>query len=263
MGKVTHLLFDCDNTLVLSEAIAFEACAEFANEILVEKKADYDELYTAKTLLDNFVGQNFRGMLIGLMKKHRFDVEEEELKFYVKEEENRVIANIKQRGKPCVGVNEELEKLYESGKYGMAIVSSSAFRRVKASIEKVGQDKYFPGDPIFSAATSLPVPTSKPDPAIYLHALEVLGKEASECIAIEDSRSGAKSAVDAGIHLIGYVGSYDTEKEQEDKREMLKELGARAVMTHWHEFPDCLAMIEELVAASNSRENGSATGKLC
>lgn len=32
--QTTHILFDCDNTLVLSEALAFEACAELSNEIL-------------------------------------------------------------------------------------------------------------------------------------------------------------------------------------------------------------------------------------
>ena len=32
--QITTLLFDCDNTLVLSEELAFEACAELANEIL-------------------------------------------------------------------------------------------------------------------------------------------------------------------------------------------------------------------------------------
>jgi len=35
--QITTLLFDCDNTLVLSEELAFEACAELANEILASR----------------------------------------------------------------------------------------------------------------------------------------------------------------------------------------------------------------------------------
>ena len=35
--QITTILFDCDNTLVLSEELAFEACAELANEILESK----------------------------------------------------------------------------------------------------------------------------------------------------------------------------------------------------------------------------------
>lgn len=37
MLQITTLLFDCDNTLVLSEELAFEACADLANEILEAK----------------------------------------------------------------------------------------------------------------------------------------------------------------------------------------------------------------------------------
>lgn len=32
--QITTILFDCDNTLVLSEELAFEACADLSNEIL-------------------------------------------------------------------------------------------------------------------------------------------------------------------------------------------------------------------------------------
>jgi beta-phosphoglucomutase-like phosphatase (HAD superfamily) len=224
--------------------------------VILEKEGK-DKRYTGPDLLSSFVGQNFRGMVMSLQTEHGFTLEGKELNSYVTQEEDRVIATLKRKAEPCVGANEELEKLYESGKYGMAVVSSSALRRVKASIEKVGQDKYFPADHIFSAATSLPEPTSKPNPAIYLHALKVLGKKPGECVAIEDSKSGTLSAVRAGINVMGYVGSYDDKDEQKDMSKLLKDTGAMVVMTEWHEFQDCLAKIEESVAASN------ATEKLC
>ncbi|TQS31566.1 hypothetical protein Golomagni_08153 [Golovinomyces magnicellulatus] len=137
---------------------------------------------------------------------------------YVTREEDAVIAKLQAALKPCVGVDDQLEKLAASGKYHMAVVSSSALRRVKASIEKVGQDKYFRGDEVFSAATSLPKPTSKPDPAIYLHALEKLGRKAENSVAIEDSKS--------------------------EMEKTLTEAGAVVVMRDWSEFPQCLAKIE-------------------
>lgn len=161
-------------------------------------------------------------------------------------EEDRVIAKLKADAKPCVGCSEELEKLYKEKKYGMAVVSSSALRRVEASIIKVDQAKYFPKDHIFSAATSLPVPTTKPDPAIYLHACKVIGKEPGECVAVEDSKSGSLSAIRAGIPVIGYVGSYSGSEKQKEMTEMLKELGVKIVMQNWDEFPKCLKAIEEM-----------------
>lgn len=243
LKQITHILFDCDNTLVLSEELAFEACAELANEILA--KNSVSERYTGPVLMNEFVGQNFRGVVVNLQKKFGFTLTTDELEGYVKQEENRVIATLEKKAKPCVGVNEQLDKLAADGKYGLAVVSSSALRRVQASIKKVDQEKYFPADDVFSAATSLPVPTTKPDPAIYLHACKVIGKQPGECVAVEDSRSGTLSAVRAGIPVIAYVGSYDGSSKQKEMATLLTDNGAKVVMDDWSQFPDRLAEIEK------------------
>ena len=195
--------------------------------------------------MNEFVGQNFRGVVVSLQKKFGFVLSGEELESFVSQEEDRVIATLEKKAQPCVGVNPQLEKLAEEGKYGLAVVSSSALRRVKASIKKVDQDKFFPPDHIFSAATSLPVPTTKPDPAIYLHACKVLGKQPGECVAVEDSKSGTLSAVRAGIPVIAYTGSYEGEEKQKEMGELLKATGAQVLMNDWKDFPKSLAEIEQ------------------
>ena len=243
LDQITELLFDCDNTLVLSEELAFEACAELSNEILA--KYDVSHRYTGPELMSDFVGQNFRGVLVGVQEKFGFKLESDELAGYVGMEEDRVIATLLKKAEPCVGANPVLEKLAAEKKYGLAVVSSSALRRVKASIKKVGQDQFFPDEHIFSAANSLPVPTTKPDPAIYLHACKVIGKDPGECLAVEDSKSGTLSAVRAGIPTIAYTGSYSGEEKQKQMAELLTEVGAKVVMTHWDQFFDCLAKIEK------------------
>jgi HAD superfamily hydrolase (TIGR01509 family) len=240
MPSITTLLFDCDNTLVLSEELAFEACAGLINEICESRNVELR--FTGETLIKEFVGQNFRGMLTSLQKLHGIDISPEELETYVTREEDAVIAKLKADLVPCVGVDEQLEKLAASGKYKLAVVSSSALRRVKASVDKVGQDKYF-GNDIFSAATSLEKPTSKPDPAVYLHALKVLGKKAEESVAIEDSKSGTLSGTRAGIKVIGYVGPYAEDKQAEMEK-VLRDAGAVIVMKNWSEFPSALEQIE-------------------
>ena len=228
---------------MLSEELAFEACAELANEIL--KLKNIPDRYTGPGLLENFVGQNFRGMMVSLEKKHNFTLTEEQFDFYVNQELAKVIATLEKKAKPCVGVMPELEKLAASKKYGLAVVSSSAITRVQASIKKVGQDKFFPPNHIFSAATSLPKPTSKPDPAIYIFACKQIGVEPGECVAVEDSVSGATSAVRAGIPTIGYVGSYETAEKQKEMVKVLTDTGAKVIMEHWSEFEGCLAKIEK------------------
>jgi beta-phosphoglucomutase-like phosphatase (HAD superfamily) len=239
--QITTLLFDCDNTLVLSEELAFEACADLINEIC--KARNLTITFTGDTLIKEFVGQNFRGMLLSLQKKYNIEIAPEDLEKYVLQEEDAVIAKLRAALKPCPGVDEQLEKLQAEGKYQLSVVSSSALRRVKASVEKVGQDKYFPGDVIFSAATSLDKPTSKPDPAIYLHALKKLGKKAEEAVAIEDSKSGTLSGTRAGIKVIGYVGPYADDKKAE-MEQVLRDSGAVIIMQDWSEFPSCLQKVE-------------------
>lgn len=182
-------------------------------------------------------------MLLGLQKIHNFSLTSDELENYVRREEDAVIAKLKASLKPCVGVDAQLEALQAGGKYKLAVVSSSAKRRVWASVVKVGQDRFFSEDEVYSAATSLPVPTSKPDPAIYIHSLEKLGKKAEEAVAIEDSKSGTLSAVRAGIKTIGYVGPYTDDRKPEMEK-VLRDAGAVVVMKDWSEFPEMLAKIE-------------------
>src|SRR5271155_5960035 len=79
--QTKYLLFDCDNTLVLSEELAFEACADLANQIL--EKQGIKDRYTGDQLIVDFVGQNFRGMMVSLQKKYNFELAPAELESYV------------------------------------------------------------------------------------------------------------------------------------------------------------------------------------
>ena len=195
--------------------------------------------FTGESLQRDYVGQNFRGMLTTVSKEHGVTITPEQMEGYVRREEDIVISRLKQHLEPCDGVDDVLAQL--DGKYTLAVVSSSALRRVQVCLDKTGQAKYF-GPRVYSAATSLAVPTSKPDPAIYLHAIKDLGKQAAECVAIEDSRSGTLSAVRAGIKTIGYVGAYPP-AERAAMADVLKDAGADVIMIEWKDFDKALAAI--------------------
>ena len=239
--KVKYVLLDCDNTLCLSERLAFEACADLTNELL--EKYGKKERYTVDTLLEEFVGQNFRGMMVRLQKIHDFQMPDEQLQEYVNKEVGAVTAKLAEKCKECPGATAELEKLAEQ-KYPMAVVSTSAKPRVVASLKKVGMNKFFPDEKVYSAATSLNPPSSKPDPKIYLFACEQLGVKPAECITVEDSKSGATAAMRAGIPFIGYVGVYGIEEGKEKMEQMAKVLKedckADQIMYDWKEFPELL-----------------------
>lgn len=225
--------------------MAFEACADLTNEIL--EKHGLSDRYTVDSLLEDFVGQNFRGMLVGLQKKHNFQLKPDELEDYVAQELGRVTQKLSEKATVCPGVPEILESLKEQG-YPMSVVSTSAKPRVVASLIKTDIQRFFPDEHVYSAATSLNPPSSKPDPKIYLYACEQLGVKPSEVITVEDSKSGATAAMRAGIPFIGYVGVYGIEEGKEKMEQMAKILReqckADEIMYDWKEFPQLLKNIE-------------------
>ncbi|BEJ17904.1 hypothetical protein CspHIS471_0701720 [Cutaneotrichosporon sp. HIS471] len=232
------LLIDCDNTLVLSEHLAFAACATLINQIL--QRHEINKTFTGPQLQERFVGQNFRGMLAALSREYHLEIPPIDVDVLAKAEVEAVISHLKTRLEPAPGAAAALEKVSQRKPAPtLAVVSSSALRRVNVSLQKTGLDHFF-GDRVYSAASSLAVPTSKPDPAIYLHAMLRLGVTPNECIAIEDSPSGTISAIRAEIPTLGYVGAY-TDGERDRMAKALKDAGAKVIMNEWNELDRCLA----------------------
>lgn len=105
--QVKYVLLDCDNTLCQSERLAFEACSELTNQVLEKHKVD--ARYDVDSLLEDFVGHNFRNMLVGLQKKHNFTMSPEEQDDYVSRELGEVTKKLSEKCKECPGVTEQLE----------------------------------------------------------------------------------------------------------------------------------------------------------
>lgn len=91
-------------------------------------------------------------------------------------------------------------KLLESAKsqnLKIGLASSSERAWIDKFVKLHGIEDYFE---CFCTADT--VQNVKPDPELYLQALDKLGVEASEAIAIEDSPNGARAAVAAGIPTV-------------------------------------------------------------
>ena len=92
-------------------------------------------------------------------------------------------------------VHETLE--YLSQRYTLALASSTNGEAVKRQLTNTGVIDYFK-----TRTTGDQVVHSKPDPEIYLMACHSLGLEPAECVAVEDSPNGIRSAHAAGIPVI-------------------------------------------------------------
>ncbi|MCP1125120.1 HAD family hydrolase [Bacillus sp. AFS018417] len=94
------------------------------------------------------------------------------------------------------GVNEYLEEAKKLNlKIGLA--SSSSRKWVTNFLKELGLQKYF--EVIKTKEDVLQV---KPDPALYVSAVNELGVHPSEVIAFEDSVNGARAAVAAGLKCV-------------------------------------------------------------
>ena len=94
------------------------------------------------------------------------------------------------------GAETLLSYLKQNG-YKVALATATAPDRATAYLERLDLLKYF--DEIVCASM---VEKGKPEPDIYLYAAEKLGLEPHECIALEDSQNGIKSASSAGCKTV-------------------------------------------------------------
>lgn len=94
------------------------------------------------------------------------------------------------------GAVEILEALKKRGILA-AVATATDLERTEKYLRQVGLREYF--DRLISATQ---VKEGKPSPDIYIYACEQLGLAPEECIAVEDSPNGVKSAYGAGCRVI-------------------------------------------------------------
>jgi beta-phosphoglucomutase-like phosphatase (HAD superfamily) len=162
-----------------------------------------------------------------------------ELERWVRKEREQVTAHLAATLKPDPQVLAPLQDL--ASRYAMAAVSSSASKRLDACFIATGIDSLMPAALRFSAEDSLPVPTSKPDPAVYLHAGQVMQIEGHQGLAVEDSVAGIKSAVAAGYLTVGNV-MFVPDGERDCRTAELINAGAAAITGSWRALADALML---------------------
>ncbi|KAK5942015.1 hypothetical protein PMZ80_005966 [Knufia obscura] len=252
--SIKQIFFDCDNTLVSTETIAVEAASSVINKVLSDQGLSKSHSYTTEQLLYKYFGMTARQMIVELQKELDFSLTKEETAAYTKFEEDLIIDLLYQNPRPCEGIQDVLARLLDEGRSRLAVVSSSPIRRIRAALEACGIAKYFDHDQVFSAKSSMPTPKSKPDPAIYQWAMVMNDVTPAQCIAFEDSRSGARSAIDAGIATVAYVGAYGSEFHKQRVAETLMEEGCKVVMREYSGFFDCLKTVEGEIERRGKRQ---------
>lgn len=108
------------------------------------------------------------------------------------------------------------------------IASSSSIDRLQLCLSVLNLTDKFGGN-VFSADM---VPRGKPHPDIFLLAADKLGVNPRSCLVIEDSTSGIKAAVAAGMTAVGLCAASHIREGHHLK---LREAGAVHLANSWNE----------------------------
>lgn len=196
-----QIIFDCDGVLVDTEIVAAE--------VMTKAFAQYNVNVTIEDYLMRFTGKTISSLFESLFTPGQLN------KMNVKQFTHQCDVDIYNQLRPVMGMKEVILTL----PLPKAVVSNSSLWQVKKAVKHVGleevfQSKYF---------SSEMVPNPKPSPDVYLHAAKSLDVDPAHCLVIEDSKSGVRAAVDAGMTVIGFTGASHI---RNGHSEALSDLGA-------------------------------------
>lgn len=218
------LLFDCDGTLVDSEPI-----------LAAEMSANLSALglpFTPSDYMGEFRGARFINIVTELQRRHGA-VDPDALRHGEATMRSRLAERLASEVTPLPGVREALNAL---ASYPRAVVSNGPEVKIRTGLSTSGLSDYF-GDRLFSGYTAQ---CWKPDPCLYLHAATLMGYEARECVAIDDSIVGVKAALAAGMQVIHLNRFPDVETTPE---------GAIQI-SNMHQLPTVIAHLAHEAVAS-------------
>lgn len=123
---------------------------------------------------------------------------------------------------PRPGIRRLISEAQDAG-WTLAVASTSAEPSVRAILEyAVGKERAARFDLLLAGDV---VPRKKPDPAIYLLALERLGIAPGSVLVVEDSRNGLLAAVGAGLRCLMTVNGYTQEEDSSEAALVVTSLG--------------------------------------
>jgi HAD superfamily hydrolase (TIGR01509 family) len=209
------VIFDCDGVLVDSEVITNRIFAQMLGEIGVSMTLD--------EVFDRFVGRSmpYCWEIIAGLLGHEVPQE------FIDDYRTRTAAALQSQLQMVPGVDAVIAGLSCS----YCVASSGTHEKMQLTLGLTGLLQRFTGK-IYSVTE---VARSKPFPDVYLYAARQMGFAPSVCAVIEDSPTGVRAGVAAGMSVFGYCALTPEQR--------LREAGARQVFKHMRELPALLGTL--------------------
>jgi len=187
-NAIKAVIFDMDG--VLSDTEKVYAAVE--SDLL----GRYGINFSVEEFTDQYAGVPSNVFLKEILDKHKIKADVNKL---VKEKWERVNRAVRKRVIPMPGVFKLIDKC-ERRKLKLAVGTSSKPDFAWTILKKLGIERKFE-----AVVTINDVKKGKPHPDIFLLAAKKLGVKPTNCLVIEDGRSGMTAAKAAGMKCIGLV----------------------------------------------------------
>ena len=215
---IKNIIFDFDGVLVDSEILVAKAFSKYMQELGIK---------TNEKEFANLAGKKTVEVIDILSEKYSL---KDKQKFF--DDIMNIASNIyKKELKKIVGVEEFLKK----SKHNLYIGSNSMKDRILDGLKRVGLEKYFNPNHIYSFDL---VDNPKPHPDIYLKAVNDNDLIIDETIIIEDSVVGVNAGKNANIKVIGLTagGHWHTDR---DEKELIN-AGAIAIANNFNKIEEII-----------------------
>ena len=215
---IKNIIFDFDGVLVDSEILVAKAFSKYMQELGIK---------TNEKEFANLAGKKTVEVIDILSEKYSL---KDKQKFF--DDIMNIASNIyKKELKTVVGVEGFLKK----SKLNFFIGSNSMKNRILDGLKRVGLEKYFNPNQIYSLDL---VNNPKPHPDIYLKALNDNDLTIDETIIIEDSVVGVQAGKDANVKVIGLTAGGHWHENRDEKE--LIHAGAIATANNYNKIQEII-----------------------
>jgi HAD superfamily hydrolase (TIGR01509 family) len=190
-GGIALVIFDCDGVLVDSEPIA--------NRVFAEQLGLHGFSLTAEDVMRKFIG-NSRDSCIRIAGEMRGKPLHAS---FAKEWDDALHAELARGVRPVEGIPELLRSL----PVPYCVASNGEPEHMRIALTAAGLMPLVEGR-LFSAAL---VAHPKPAPDVYLHAAKTMGVDPAHCAVVEDTPTGVRAGLAAGMRVYAYAGGPQTD----------------------------------------------------
>lgn len=217
MTDTDLVIFDCDGVLIDSELIGARVEADELARVGMPIAED--------EILARFVGMSAKAMYRALEIERGRQLPTG----FADQVQARLDAAFEQELQAIPGIHEALDRLAVS----TCVASSSTLARLRHSLGLTGLYARF-APHIYSAEQ---VVHGKPAPDLFLHAAAQMARAPADCLVIEDSVSGVRAAIAAGMRVWGFIGGGHCLTGHDTR---LREAGAESVFAR---MPDLAGLL--------------------